>query len=422
MSDANEINPCKDYCGSAASSLNQRCFCKTLNREKLLDLLQDDSLSSEIFISHPHLFSNTASFISATQWNQLKEIVHSIETVVQSAKYQKRVTKREIKYNAAAGAFIGIDFHMSELGPKVIEINTNAGGGFLNAALVAAQIACCEVQNPTLPSTEQDLQDEFVRMFHNEWQLCRNTQELRTIAIIDENPEQQFLYPEFRIAQAVLSRAGFKVFITSPDQLVWNSHNLTYENQIIDLIYNRLTDFSLSETSHQHLRQAYEAKALVITPNPFHHAIYADKRNLTYLADSKFLNECRISESDINTLQNAIPKTQLLTAENADKLWQNRKQLFFKPACGFGSKATYRGDKITTKVWKEIIQADYIAQELIPPSQRGVSVDNQQTELKMDIRAYCYQGKIQLLAARLYQGQTTNFRTTGGGFSPVFIV
>ena len=28
-------------------------------------------------------------------------------------------------------------------------------------------------------------------------------------------------------------------------------------------------------------------------------------------------------------------------------------------------------------------------------------------------------GAIQLMAARLYQGQTTNFRTTRGGFAPV---
>jgi hypothetical protein len=27
-----------------------------------------------------------------------------------------------------------------------------------------------------------------------------------------------------------------------------------------------------------------------------------------------------------------------------------------------------------------------------------------------------------LIAARLYQGQTTNFRTIGGGFAPVYLV
>ena len=44
----------------------------------------------------------------------------------------------------------------------------------------------------------------------------------------------------------------------------------------------------------------------------------------------------------------------------------------------------------------------------------GASVD-----LKMDLRNYVYRGEVQLVTARLYQGQTTNFRTPGGGFAPV---
>ena len=40
--------------------------------------------------------------------------------------------------------------------------------------------------------------------------------------------------------------------------------------------------------------------------------------------------------------------------------------------------------------------------------------------LKVDLRAYAYAGEIQFLAARLYRGQTTNMRTPGGGFAPVF--
>ena len=41
------------------------------------------------------------------------------------------------------------------------------------------------------------------------------------------------------------------------------------------------------------------------------------------------------------------------------------------------------------------------------------------TPLKLDVRNYVYDGSVQLLAARLYQGQTTNMRTPGGGFAPV---
>ncbi len=38
------------------------------------------------------------------------------------------------------------------------------------------------------------------------------------------------------------------------------------------------------------------------------------------------------------------------------------------------------------------------------------------------MRAFAYAGKVQLFAARLWQGQTTNFRTPGGGFAAVRIV
>lgn len=40
--------------------------------------------------------------------------------------------------------------------------------------------------------------------------------------------------------------------------------------------------------------------------------------------------------------------------------------------------------------------------------------------LKFDLRSYGYDGPVQWTAARVYQGQTTNFRTPGGGFAPVY--
>jgi len=38
------------------------------------------------------------------------------------------------------------------------------------------------------------------------------------------------------------------------------------------------------------------------------------------------------------------------------------------------------------------------------------------------VRCYVYEGQVQLLIARLYQGQTTNFRTAGGGFALVRVL
>ena len=41
---------------------------------------------------------------------------------------------------------------------------------------------------------------------------------------------------------------------------------------------------------------------------------------------------------------------------------------------------------------------------------------------KTDVRLYVYDGEILLTAARLYQGQATNFRMPGSGFAPVFVI
>lgn len=418
----NSKTSCSDNCQDNAAGLNKSCYCKTLNPDLLSQLLQADSLTNEIFTSHPQLFSNTAVFISEQNAKQIQAIIKAIETLVHLPGFRSQLTTKEKPQNSSRGVFIGVDFHINDTGPKVIEINTNAGGGFLNAALLAAQTACCEVLNPAMPKIEQDLQQTFVDMFREEWRLARGNHELKNLVILDQSPTSQFLYPEFRIAQHIFQSAGINCWILDPNDLVWDGQAIYYQDHKIDFIYNRLTDFSLSQIEHQHLRQAYDQDAVLITPNPWHHALYADKRNLILLSDAQSLRAAGATESDIDLLINAIPKTELVTADNADQLWQNRKQLFFKPAMGYGSKAAYRGDKITSKVWQEILQGDYIAQALVPPAQRGMLLDQQTTELKMDIRAYAYQGKLQLLAARLYQGQTTNFRTPGGGFAPVFVV
>jgi hypothetical protein len=77
---------------------------------------------------------------------------------------------------------------------------------------------------------------------------------------------------------------------------------------------------------------------------------------------------------------------------------------------------------MTRRVFEEILGGDYIAQGCVEPSRRRIHVDGEPVDLKVDLRNYVYSGQVQLVAARLYQGQTTNFRTPGGGFAPVLTV
>lgn len=421
----------KANCASPAAQLNNDCFCTTLNREQLDRILHEDDISQDVLATHPQLFSNTTVFISPAHLQQMRDIIHAVGRVVSLPAYTQEVLVRapEIaSYNpGTSGVFMGYDFHLSEQGPHIIEINTNAGGAFLNAALVSAQTECCRAAGTLLPVLKAQLDQDFIAMFLREWKLQRGDKLLTRIAIVDDKPTQQFLYPEFKMAQRLFERNGIAAVIADPSELQLSGGQLLYQGhgqekgELIDLVYNRLTDFSLAAESLAVLRRAYETNSVVLTPNPHQYALYADKRNLIMLGDAEQLEKLGASEKDIEILSAAIPKTQAVTVGNAENLWATRKQLFFKPASGFGSRAAYRGDKITKRVWDEILQSDYVAQQIVLPSERGILVDNEHTALKTDIRAYVYNSEIQLLAARLYQGQTTNFRTQGGGFAPVCI-
>jgi hypothetical protein len=74
-------------------------------------------------------------------------------------------------------------------------------------------------------------------------------------------------------------------------------------------------------------------------------------------------------------------------------------------------RATYRGEKITKRVWQDILAGDYVAQALVIPGERSIGSTDNPSSLKFDLRVYVYDGKVQWTAARMYQGQTTNFRT-----------
>jgi hypothetical protein len=270
------------------------------------------------------------------------------------------------------------------------------------------------------PARAGALDDIFHQTFLREWRRQRGQQALTSIAIVDDAPREQHLYPEFLLFERLFRRHGLKAVIADPADLNIHHGKLWHENQAIDLVYNRLTDFSLDESRHAVLRQAYLEGSVVLTPHPRAHALYANKHNLVALTDGARLRAWQVPEPVIHTLLAGIPRTVTVDTAHAAELWKRRRKLFFKPTAGYGGKAAYRGDKLTRWVWDEIGSGCYVAQEQIAPSQRRLRQNGAETALKLDIRHYVYDGEVQLLAARLYQGQTTNFRTPGGGFAPVF--
>jgi hypothetical protein len=260
----------------------------------------------------------------------------------------------------------------------------------------------------------------IVDMFRSEWEPGRSTRPLRSIAIVDVDPEQQYLYPEFVLFQRLFERHGIRAVVASPSQFELRGGTLWHGDLQVDMVYNRLTDFMLESPEHRALRDAYLQDAIVLTPHPRAHALYADKRNLAVLSDRAALQRLGVSCEIQEILINAVLPTRIVHAKDAEQLWSERKHLFFKPNAGFGGRAAYRGDKVTRRVWGEIIAGDYVAQQTMTAGERVSGSVAKPASLKFDLRLYAYDGKVQWVAARVYQGQTTNFRTPGGGFAPVY--
>jgi len=357
-------------------------------------------LPADLLAERPNLFSSATVPIGAADLAKMRELIAAVERVIALPAWREftmHAAGGTAQNPAATGVFMGYDFHLTEVGPQLIEINSNAGGGLL-AALQAGQ---------------DDVLDAYVAMFRAE---CPH--ELKVLAIVDVTPREQYLYPEFFGFQRLFAQHGIRALICDPAELLLCHGNLWHEETKLDLVYNRLTDFAFAEPAHAVLREAWR-QGVAITPNPAIHARYADKRNLIALTDAALLAEWGVAETARQTLLAGIPRTERVTAERAEDFWQRRRQLFFKPAAGFGSKGSYRGDKLTRRVFEEILTGNYVAQNFAPPSTVPVNLDGELTELKADIRNYVYRGAVQLVAARLYQGQTTNFRTPGGGFAKV---
>ncbi len=259
-------------------------------------------------------------------------------------------------------------------------------------------------------------------MFHAEWRQQRGEAPLGSIAIVDVDPENQYLNLEFRLFERLFRRSGIDAVVADPKEMTLRADGLWHRDLKVDLVYNRLTDFSLDDPANKVLREAYLSGQVVLTPHPRAHALYADKRNLAILTDEDLLRAWGVPDSTRAALLFGVPRTVLVESENCEMLWAERRRLFFKPSAGYGSKAAYRGDKLTKRVWQEILSGEYVAQELVAPDQRRMQTDGEPISLKVDVRAYVYDGSVQLLAARMYQGQTTNFRTVGGGFAGVIIL
>ena len=374
-------------------------------RERLSETL----VSAHVLQLPTSIRENAARIVSA--FHKLRESKKYQDFVAQKLGAERRDSFDPGNYSA----LMCFDFHYTENKElKLIEINTNASVSLIGDLLYRTH----GIKN--VFST--DFRAEILKTFQADHALACKSKELKSIAIIDQEPEQQRLYLEFLLYKELFETAGIKTKIEHSPNLKWNANQLTLQSgEKIDLVYNRDTDFYFDHLPN--LKQAWLAKSSAFSPNPHEYALLANKERLenlsAVLSQSSLENAFGISAEDAKAINDSLLKTVSLTSlgENA---WAERKKYFFKPARSFGGKAVYRGGTMSKTAFENnVVGKDYVAQEFAPPSTVKVKVAGEEQDFKYDLRFFTYRDQIQLSVARLYQGQTTNAQTPGGGITAI---
>lgn len=368
-----------------------------------------DGLADKVAATEIELTADDAMFMD--------DVVASVHRMVATPLYQTTALARapdvaRIAPQRVQGLFSGFDFHLTPEGPRLIEINTNAGGAFYGAMIDEVRWRGGDRAAKPFGYWAH----LFVDHVRREWDLAGRGA-LRTVAVVDDEPDRQFLRLEFDLAVRALQDAGIVAIVTDPSELEYRDGRLSRGGMPIDLVYNRLTSFSLARDADRALHDALIAGAAVVTPDPRTHALLACKHNLALLGDDAFLREAGVDPSSHGVLLRAVPRTESLTPASAGRLWNDRAAHYFKPSDGFGSRAVYDGGKLTAKTWREILASGgYVAQQRVEPGRTDVAGA---AAMRFDVRTFAYGPTPFMRLARVYRGQTTNFRTPGGGFAPV---
>lgn len=297
------------------------------------------------------------------------------------------------------------DFHTDSDGKMaLVEINTNAAG-FMFASLMEMIHGQIAFEN-YLPL--KNLQASF----ENEWRLWTKADCAPKVAIIDEDIFEQKMLPEFLIYKDWFESFGWQAELKESKE---------YSLDSFDFIYNRLTDFYLEQPQHQDLAQIFKLGKACLSPNPREYWLLADKQRLVQFGQNDFLDKAGATQEQKEAIQKILlPTFDIKSFSSQEEIWAQRKSLFFKPKRSHGGKSVYRGESVSRKVFERLMSEDVLIQNYFP-AQRFPADDERSvlSNWKFDLRFYVYEDQIQLIAARAYQGQVTNFSSPLGGFTLV---
>ena len=346
-------------------------------------------------IINSNLFSPFQIELPREVLNQSKQLIKEIYQLSETPQYMQaiEVPKNFENWPKTPSVLTCLDFHYSsEMGLKLIEINTNA------SLYIPFQIQKQALKDPTQFLDLSLLEKSFYKTF--------DLDRFPELSIFDEQPEKEGLYFEFLLYQEWLKKLGIKCNIISADN---------YEKLALKNIYNRHTDFYLEQISRQTQFKDYYENRRIFSPNPKGYFLFADKKRLNVFR--------RLLKENGSQNYEMIPETlQFKDFENQDELWKKRKQYFFKPDQSFGSKGAFAGKSISKKAFAALYSPEFIAQEYCPAGRQTFKHSGEDIEMKYDLRLYCFEGTLQSYGARIYQGQTTNMKTPLGGLAPLHFV
>ncbi len=297
------------------------------------------------------------------------------------------------------GILMGFDFHLTPEGPKLIEINNNAGGLYIGNGAWLPQ--------PDIAELEGVFESRILSMFPSGW---------KSIAIVDEDIEQQFMYPEMQAYAELLISSGRYVVLATPEQLLLQEDGLYAGDRRIDAIYNRHTDFYLETPAMSHIKQAYLTGQVQVNPHPRSYALLGDKSRMSDWWHEGVL-EGAVSSEEITLIRSIVPETHLMTEYDPVAAWQERKSWVFKPSARHGGKGVLLGKGMSRKRFDNLDASETVMQRFVPASQ--IEIDG--TTFKFDVRLYTQAERLIAVAGRAWQGQVTNFRTEGSGWVPLDI-
>lgn len=383
-----------------------------MNYAKLMEYLQKARPDIRACLTRNNFSENLVSdatvHIAQSHFEQIVSFIAEVEKLRENPSYEAEVLKSfpgDLPAAKNFGLFMSYDFHITESGPKLIEINTNASGS------TTVQLMRESLGAEALPNLPADFFLDIRVAFENEYHVAQLARPLKTIAIVDDDPQSQKAFYEFLIYQKFFEKWGYQCLIADASKFKLKGDRLEIDGVQIDFIYNRSTDFYFEK--YPELLAAYKKNCVCVSPHPREYHLLANKKRLMDLQSPEFFNRIKVVAPP--SFSEMIPETRPVSSFDEGEVWSQRKKYFFKPSQSFGAKAVYKGASMTRKVFSEVLAGDYIAQEVAEPG----AIETPAGKFKYDLRFYSYRGQVQLVGARVFQGQLLNFRTVGGGFALV---